>query len=80
MELPIMNEKPFEHSGCYGTMLTADRCDFKNGAQVVVPKGITQAQDMLEIGAYHSTRILPKLNGFHGYDAFGTKLTLICVK
>lgn len=66
-----MGEKPFEHRGSHGTILTADRCDFKGGVAVDKPKDITDenfAQDMMEIAAWHAIHIHPNLNGFQGYD------------
>jgi hypothetical protein len=67
----FMNEKPFEHTGHYGTTLRADRCDFVGGAKITTPEGNTEAQfasDMMEIGAWHAIHIHPRLNGFQGYD------------
>lgn len=66
-----MNEKPFEHTGHYGTTLTANRCDFVGGAKITTPASTTEAQfasDMMEIGAWHAIHIHPHLNGFRGYD------------
>jgi hypothetical protein len=74
----FMNEKPFEHRGSHGTILTADRCDFRGDVIVDKPKDITYkhfAQDMMEIAAWHAIHIHPKLNGFQGYDAF--EITLV---
>jgi hypothetical protein len=76
-----MNDSPFEHTGHYGTKLTADRCDFSSGVVVDKPLDITTAhliQDMMEIAAWHAMHIHPHLNGFQGYDAF--HITLIAHK
>jgi hypothetical protein len=73
-----MNDRPFEHRGHWGTVLTADRCDFAGGVSVSKPKGITEKhliQDMMEIAAWHAVHIHPHLNGFQGYDAF--EITLV---
>ncbi|MBI1960784.1 MAG: hypothetical protein HYS43_00695 [Candidatus Liptonbacteria bacterium] len=67
-----MKEKPFEYMGLHGTRFKADRCDFRNGVTVEVRPGISQgklAQAVAGMAGYHATVILPKLNGFAGYDA-----------
>lgn len=73
-----MNERAFEHTGRYGTKLTADRCDFSTGVEVDKPLNITMQhliQDMMEIAAWHAMHVHPHLNGFQGYDAF--EITLV---
>jgi hypothetical protein len=69
--LELMNEKPFEHTGHYGTKLTADRCDFNGGVTITVPPGLSDenlASDLMEIAAWHAIHVYPHLNGFFGYD------------
>jgi hypothetical protein len=67
----VMDEKPFEHIGHYGTTLVAQRCDFKGGVVITRPKDITNEQcasDIIEIAAWHAIHIHPHLSGFSGYD------------
>lgn len=77
MELPIMNEKPFEHRAHHGTWLRANRCDFKHGVAIVRPPGLSREQfasDLIEIAAFHAIHIHPHLNGFQGYDCLRIEL------
>jgi hypothetical protein len=72
-----MNEKPFEHTGHYGTTLTANRCDFQHGVAITCPPNISDTHlvsDMMEIAAWHAIHIHPNLNGFQGYDCIRIEL------
>lgn len=74
-----MNDKPFEHTGHYGTSLKANRCDFKNGVVIRRPTGLSHEQytsDLFEIAAWHAIHIHPKLNGFQGYDCIRIELKI----
>jgi hypothetical protein len=68
---PFLNENKFEHYGHYGTLFTADRCDFRGGVKVEIPNCISKEalmSDISEMVAYHAINIFPRLNGFQGYD------------
>jgi hypothetical protein len=65
-----MNEKPFEHPCRHGSVFRAKRCDFVGGVSVDIPKGLSVEQiiaDAVEMGAFHTAHIWPKLNGFAGH-------------
>lgn len=72
-----MNDKPYSHTGRYGTTISCDRCDFKTPVTVAsefVGAGGTSEDwqkvtaDVAEAMAYHAIHIHPELNGFSGYD------------
>ncbi len=72
-----INAWPFQHQGRNGVNLLAERCDFTTGVKIEKPKGISDAKfasDLSEIFGFHATVILPDLNGFQGYGAFGIKV------
>lgn len=65
-----LNENPFRFIGHYGTLFSADRCDFRGGITLKsVPKDKSlMASDIAEMIGHHATNIHPQLNGFQGYD------------
>ena len=72
MPMPVfLNENRFEHQSHYGTIFTADRCDFRSGVKVEIPKNMSRENlmsDVSEMVAYHALNIFNQLNGFQGYD------------
>lgn len=64
------NEKSFSYLSHYGTHFMAARCDFKGNVEItsVVENPLLFAADIAEMIGYHTTNILPKLNGFQGYN------------
>lgn len=73
----VMNEKAFAHMMGHGTVAEASRCDFKDGLTLKRPSRITAEQfasDLMELAGWHATNILPRLNGFQGYDCI--KITI----
>lgn len=71
MELPIMNEKPFEHRSSNGSVFKCARCDFRVPIHVYREGYISETQimqDTAEMIAYHAMNIWKHLNGFSGYD------------
>ena len=66
-----VNETPFQYGSTNGTCFHCDRSDLSGGVIVNTPKDLSrtrQMQDVMEMAAYHATEIMPKLNGFNGYD------------
>lgn len=74
--MDYLNEKPFDHHCHHGTEFRATRCDFKEGLLIKTPRAISAENlvlDMSEMIGFHATNILPRLNGFQGYDAYNVK-------
>lgn len=66
-----LNEQPYQHLTRHAFLLRANRCDLRGGAVLQVSHDATDA-DIAEASAqafgYHAANILPRLNGFAGYD------------
>lgn len=75
-----MAERSFGYSCRYGTEISADRCDFKNGLKIIKPEGISElefASDMIEFSGYHAANIHPELmSGFQGYDCISLTIEI----
>lgn len=71
-----LNNTPFYHVSRGGTEFTATRCDLEEGIVIEFPNSdsATYASDIAEMIGYHSTMILPELNGFQGYDCIIFKI------
>jgi hypothetical protein len=72
MKDDTLNAKPFEYESHYGTKFFAKRCDFRTGLDACWNKEKVSAaklvKDVMEMAGYHAANILPRLNGFAGYD------------
>jgi hypothetical protein len=67
-----LNGERYEHHSRFGTVFISERCDFRGGVNVLVPKHLTEAElmsDVSEMVANHSLNIREQLfGGFQGYD------------
>ena len=77
--MTAINERPFEHIGPGGTRFVAERSDFQSGVYVWYPRKFGEKleesdvrhrlmRDVAAMIGFHASNILPKLNGFAGYD------------
>lgn len=67
----FLNDSPFEHLCHYGTQIKSSRCDFREGVEVHHLEGAKIEHIMADIGevmGWHAMNIIPRLNGFNGYD------------
>lgn len=67
----FLNDTPFRHVSKNGTVFTADRCDFRNGVQVMIPQNLPDCkliQDTAEMIGWHAHNIWGRLSNFTGYD------------
>ncbi|MBK8161539.1 MAG: hypothetical protein IPK59_23280 [Rhodospirillaceae bacterium] len=66
-----LNDKRFEHLTRAGILVEAERCDLKGGVVLHARERSTDveiAQAAAQAFGYHAANILPRLNGFAGYD------------
>lgn len=83
--VPVVRDKPFEHSGSHGTTLRSTRCDLITGKDNPVilkrPAHLTDAQfaeDVAQIVGWWSANILEDMlkdgKGFSGFDCIRFKV------
>lgn len=73
-----VNEKPLEYHCLGGTVFKSDRSDLRGGVDVKKPKHSSEASfgaDCVEFGMWHSSCILPQLNGFPGWGGLRYKIS-----
>lgn len=66
-----LNDRPFAHDSPNGVGVEASRCDLADGVIITRRSDHTEIDVATAIAAamgFHGANILPRLNGFRGYD------------
>ena len=67
----FLNDTLFGYVCKNGTVFSADRSDFRNGVQVIIPSALSDErliQDTAEMVGHHAHNVWCRLSNFSGYD------------